>query len=410
MRSKHLLIAGLAVLAITGATRADWVPLGPDGGYLQGMAMSPQDPDVMYAAVYDYPNTFSRVMKTTDGGESWECIGQIEYRYIYGMEVDPFDPDRAYACIRSTSIYRTTDGGATWTPSVLPYAGYMVKADPFVEGRLYVSGYYYDVSTYKMTMYISTDHGATWTPSVADTVGSSYAYCCAVSPVDSGVVYIAGSGGKLYKSTDWGQTWQLRNSGLGTNNVFSISENPGNRDILIAGTTSRGVYRSTDAGLSWAQTGRMLRAYYTAFSTANPAYGYAAYDTVFVTTDSGATWFQPDPGIKHTYAKGFAVHPTDPDVAFVCGTNGCHRTEDHGTNWTEAHTGMRIAQISTISVNPENQNRSYLELYQNGVYSSLDCGETWTRCSDFLSCGNICGIGVEPGADADVLYALEGSG
>lgn len=410
MRRISILTLGLAVLAMVSAGRADWQPLGPDGGYLQGMAMSPQEPDVIYAAVYDYPNTYSRVMATTDAGTSWEHVGQIDYRYVYNMAVDPFDPDRVYACSRSTSMYRSTDGGATWTPSTLPYAGFMVKPDPFVEGRVYISGYIRDGSIGKMAMFISTDFGATWTPSIADSVGNSYGYCCGVSTVDSGVVYIAGSGGKLYRSTDHAETWELRNSGLGTAVLYSVSENSANPDILIAGTTSYGVYRSTDAGLNWARTGMMLRAYYAEFSAANPAYGYAAYDTVFVTTDSGATWFQPDPGIRQTYAKGFAVHPTEGEVAYVCGTNGCFRTEDHGTNWAEAHAGMKVSQISTISVNPEDQNRIYLELYQNGVYKTADCGETWTRCSDFLSCGNICGIGVEPGADADILYALEGAG
>jgi hypothetical protein len=52
----------------------------------------------------------------------------------------------------------------------------------------------------------------------------------------------------------------------------------------------------------------------------------------------------------------------------------------------------------------------YLEVAGVGVYKSLDAGQTWEKCADFLSCGNICGIGLAEGEDGDLLYALEGAG
>ena len=89
---------------------------------------------------------------------------------------------------------------------------------------------------------------------------------------------------------------------------------------------------------------------------------------------------------------------------------GIHRSTDGGANWHDAHTGLTISSVSCISANPDDERRVYLELYQVAVYAS-DCGgDTWRQCGYFLSCGNVCGIGIAGGAYPDVLYAQEGSG
>ena len=409
MKKTLFLTCGI-ILVLAGTAPADWMPVGPDGGYIQSMALDPQNQDVLYAAAYDYPNSYSRVMKSTDQGGSWIEAGRVGYRYAYNMVVDPFDSSRLYVSCRTSRIYRSTDGGETWVMSTLPYVGYMVKADPFVPGRIYVGGYIRTTAN-RMALFVSTDHGQTWSTSVVDSFNSANCYCCAVSPTDSGTVYVAGSAGRVYRSTDGGGSWEACHGGITSSGyIYALAENPGNPDILIAGTTSYGVYQTTDHGTSWARTGFMSRAYHVDFSPASPNVGYAAYDYVYVTTDYGASWSRPIPGIKHKYVKGFAPHPDSGEVSYVCGSNGIYRTRDHGTNWEAAHTGMRIGCISTISVNPENRERVYLEVDESGIYKSSDCGANWTRCNDFLACGNIAGIGIAPGVDADVLYALEGKG
>ena len=409
MKKFSIISITLTILILSQPGWSDWMSVGPDGGYIQAMAMDPSNPLIMYAIPYG--EVTPRVQKTTDGGQSWYEIGQINYRTIYNLAVDPHDGNYIYASCRSNRIFRSTDAGVTWDYVALPYYGYYLAADPHNPGRVYVAGYSRPSTLNQMTIFISTNYGQSWSSVVVDTDTTSVGYSCTVDPSDSGKVYIAGSLGRVFKSTDNGNTWTLCNNGMPSNGVtYALAVNPGDSDMIMAGLTSYGVYRTTNKGDTWIQTGTMSPIYYLAYSPGSPNIGYAAYNMVYMTTDYGATWFIPNPGLYFTYAKGFVPHPDSGDIAYACGSSGIFRTDDGGTNWATAHTGMRISSITTISVNAQNPQNVYLEMDEIAVFKSTDCGNIWERCSDFLSCGNICGIGIVPGVESDILYALEGKG
>ena len=416
MRYSHWLIVGLALaVLLPGALFAEWQSVGPDGGYIQGLAIAPTDPDLLFCASYEYPDS-ARLFASEDHGASWQLRGTVPDASVTYLAADPFAPGRLYAGGRTSVVFRSTDAGESWTAAALPGYGMAMAADPFVEGRLFVSGYYRDGGTYRAAAYVSSDTGRTWQVSMPQPDTAGYAYSVAADPVDSGTFYIGAYAGKAYRTTDAGASWELVNSGLPSNTgVMGISVCAADNRCLLA-ATSNGLYRTTNSGTNWSLVGGglMNSAQSVAFSDFDPSVGWAIGRSdsirVYVSDDTGATWSLPAPGYVTNKTARLTPDGASGSTAWVHTTSGIFRSTDLGDNWAEAHAGLRIAHVACISASPEDPDRLYLEAEGNAVFRSLNGGEDWERCTEFLSCGNICGIGVGSATDRDVLYALEGSG
>ena len=399
-----------ALLILSSVCYADWVPIGPDGGYISALALNPQQPATLYALPYEYPDG-PRVFRTTNGGENWTNVGVLPDNSVNMLVVDPHQSDYVYGKTSNT-CWRSTDGGASWDNYSLPTYATSIAADPLVPGRLFASGYEYS-GYYSPAVMVSTDYGQSWSVTVLDP-DTSYAYCVEFDPVNTGTAYVGCLYGMLFKTTDGGAHWDSACSGLPARaSIDGIAVNPGNPDIVLA-AASDGVYRSTDAGGTWSKTGSISIAFDLALSAADPALayclGYAAEPCLFVSTDSGATWTLRPGNVQQSKGGSLIADPSDADVVYSPGTAGVVKTTDRGEYWAAANTGIRIATIPAISVSPWNRQAIYVEATDNAVFQSQSSGDTWTRCEDFLSCGAICAIGLAPGVGSDVIWALEGSG
>jgi len=400
----------IAFAVLTSICIADWVAIGPDGGNITALALDPQQPATLYALPYEYPDG-PRVFKTTNGGGFWTTVGVLPDYSVSMLLVDPHQSNYLYG-LTSSAFWRSTDGGASWDSNTPPPYTTSMATDPLVSGRLFLSGYNY--SSYSVPVVIvSTDHGQSWSQQTLS-LDTAYTYCVAFDPVDTGTAYVGCSKGLVFKTADGGAHWDSACGGLpNTSYIQDLAVNPGDHRIVLA-AAGDGVYRSTDAGGSWAKAGGITTALDIAQSPADPGLAYCiGYDTapcLYVSTDSGATW-TPQPG-NVQQSKGGSLIP-DPDIGDVVyspGTKGILKTTDKGAHWATANTGIRIATIPTISSGPWNPQALYVEATENAVFQSQSSGDTWTRCADFLSCGAICGIGLAPGVGADVMWALEGAG
>jgi photosystem II stability/assembly factor-like uncharacterized protein len=403
---------GFIILLVAGTALAEWRSIGPDGGYVQALAIDPQDPSVAYAVSYEYPAN-ARLFVGTGSGASWEPRGRLPQPSVSFLAKDPFEDSLLYSAVRQ-NFYRSTDLGQNWVAVAIPGPGTNMACDPLVPGRVFMSGYYSYGSQYRPSLYVSTDFGQTWEVSMATTDTIGYGYGIGVDPVDTGTVYLGASYSQLYRTTDAGASWTRVSNGLPDRaTTQKLSVNADDNSIVLA-ATSGGMYRTTDAGGNWSAAGPMSYASAVEFSGADPAIAYAVGMTdstrVMVSTDHGATWTAPVPGYTATKVTKIAADPGDANTSWMCTSYGIHRSTDRGANWHNAHTGLTISSVSCISASPVDERRIYLELYQVAVYSS-DCGgDTWEQCSYFLSCGNVCGIGIAGAFDQDVLYAQEGSG
>lgn len=100
------------------------------------------------------------VFRSGDGGQTWSAVLGLPAQVVTHLEIDPRDPSIAYACLATTSgpsLYKSADGGRTWTPSAsgLPaFAAQVLRVDP-TDSRILYCGT--DVGVFR-----STDAGASW--------------------------------------------------------------------------------------------------------------------------------------------------------------------------------------------------------------------------------------------------------
>ncbi len=79
----------------------------PANRTVNGFAVSPADPKIMYAAVRD------GLFKSTDGGEAWMAVGN-GWRNLAAVAVNPKDPGVVFVATAEGAIFRSPDAGKTW--------------------------------------------------------------------------------------------------------------------------------------------------------------------------------------------------------------------------------------------------------------------------------------------------------
>ena len=209
------------------------------------------------------------VCRSDDGGRTWtKSNAGMEQTAATHILLDPTSPPDArvlYVAAFGRGVYKSTDGGKNWT---LKNAG-ITQKEPFAwrimrdtKGTLYVLiarrsedgsiGNEGDGAIYK-----STDGGETWTP-VAMPQGSNGPNGLAVDPHDPNRLYLAawardigehGDGGGIYLSEDAGKTWrQVLDR---DRHIYDVTIDPRDAHILYAAGFESSAWRSADRGETW---------------------------------------------------------------------------------------------------------------------------------------------------------------
>ncbi len=272
------------------------------------------------------------VYKSSDGGKTWVNIGLKDTRQIGALIVDPNNPDvvlvaaigHAFGPNNERGIFRTTDGGKTWTKTLYrdDHTGAIdVTFDPTDPKIVYAS--------------LWTVQRQPWT-------------------FTSG-----GAGSGLFRSMDGGVTWtELKGNGLPSGVLgridVSVSGADHNRIYAMVEAKDGGLYRSDDAGKTWAKIsddGRIRqRAWYFSKTYADPK----AKDTVYVlntgvlrSTDGGKTWTLLP--AKHGDHHGLWIDPTDPKRMINANDGGASVSLDGGETWS-TQDNQPTAQFYHVSV------------------------------------------------------------
>ena len=91
-----------------------WTSHGPEGGYVEALAIDPSTPARLYAGTWG-----GGVFKSTDSGSSWSpANGDLTSPFIQGLAIDPSTPTTVYAGTRTGGVvFKSTDGGSSWSPA-----------------------------------------------------------------------------------------------------------------------------------------------------------------------------------------------------------------------------------------------------------------------------------------------------
>ncbi|MEO0629638.1 MAG: hypothetical protein AAFY46_02785, partial [Planctomycetota bacterium] len=203
-----------------------WEPIGPGniGGRTRGFVIDPTNPNILYAG-----GVAGGVWKSTDAGASWTATGDTLINLaIASLAIDPNNTQVLYAgtgegvfngdAVRGLGIFKTTDGGATWTqlPSTVGSSFFyvnQVRISPTDSNRIFAAT--------RSGVWRSTDAGATFEPVLANPfeLGSSPssngsfggALDLDIQPGSDPEVILAAFGtfeaDGLFRSDDGGDTW-----------------------------------------------------------------------------------------------------------------------------------------------------------------------------------------------------------
>ena len=242
----------------------------------------------------------------------------------------------------------------------------------------------------------TTDGGQTWTP-LGDFFTNLAVYSVRIDPSDSNTYYFGSSSGLIFKSTDSGATWnQLAD--ISNSSVNKILVHPTNSDIMFA--SGGGLYKSTDAGVTWTQAVTTGSGYDFEFKPGDPSVVYASGVGFYKSTDGGAT-FTTISGFS-TGPKMIGVSADDATIVYVVEAasgsfNGFYSSSDSGSSFTELdHTGRNYFGYDTAGIDPGGQAPRDMDVTVNpndadevhiaGIltWRSLDGGVNFTCTADWV--------------------------
>ncbi len=335
-----------------------------------------------------------------------------------------------YAGAASGGVWRTDDGGTTWIPLTDALPGTIIGAlalDPNNDDILYAGSgeaNFANHSLYGRGLYKTVDGGATWTHLAEDTFGGRTFSRLVIAHDNSQTLYaaITHAGGfpervagknhpgvdgpvGVFKSIDGGSTWTLLRGGLPAAPASDIVIHPTNSSLLYAaigrifGGPDNGIYRSTTGGTSWTQLttglpvtpGRISlaiapslpdRMYTLITEPATSSGGSAETDDIYRSNDGGATWSPTNAGnLQATYGwylSAITVGPTDPDLVFAGGLNLLRSTDGGGvySNVTPPHV-----DIHGLTFDVDGQ---LLCANDGGLHISNNSGSSWVARNDTL--------------------------
>jgi photosystem II stability/assembly factor-like uncharacterized protein len=237
----------------------------------------------------------------------------------HSLLVSPNDP-QGLVLGTHNGLFRSTDGGRTWASYTLPGQDAMnlVRA---TGGTVWTAGH--------LVFAKSEDGGETWTDLRPESLPSLDLHGFAVDPRDPRTLYAAVAGEGLYRSRDAGRTFALVSDEVG-GAVFGLAVTPDGR--ILAGDGRLGLVESRDGGATWRE---VLRAAIVglAVSPHDPQRMLATGPGVYLSTDGGSTWRQV---LEAGDGVGpVAWSPSAPRTAFAVGFDRTlHKTLDGGETWT----------------------------------------------------------------------------
>ena len=398
--------------------------IGPYGGTFVSLAIDPVNPQIVYAGSYG-----SGVYKSLDGGETWSLTSQgMANLYVYSLAIDPSNSSIIYAGTYRGKIYKSTNGGQSWSWSSSGIQDqaivYSIAIDPQSPNIIYAATR--GVSTngsapWNGVVYKSINSGLNWVPCLENLGGSGvqdWAYSVIVNPHAHKQVLLATHENGPYRSDDYGSesSWNSIDNGIGdfSGRSIVISPQPENANIYYYGVWHVDtIYKSNNAAASWLRVNRGLTYQHVYSVTIDPLNVNNVFLSTFVngiikTTDGSASWQSGGLPIDHIYTV--AINPETPGQ-MLAGTSGdgVFRSQDSGITWNHSNTGIENTSVTSTVVYPSNTDAIYASIYGGGVYYSENRGKTWEIINTGLADLFVHYLVMDP-AHPGLLYALTDEG
>lgn len=402
-----LLLAGPTLRPL--AAQESWEPTGPAGGIVGSLVIHPDDPRILWAG------TSGGVFKSTDGGASWTPTNQgLTALRITALAVAPSDPETLYAAARlfpllATGVFRSTDGGATWTRASAQHPNALA---PVSDLAIHPRNPEIVYAATPQGLYKTGTGGGPWGRVLSGEIRS-----VAIDPVRPAIVY-AGVLTELRKSTDGGRTWSAGQQ-VGPSTLDVLLIDPKDPRRIWAGG-SGGLFRTTNGGASWQPASSGLPNRPVLSLTLAPSSRRGAdilwagtTNGTFRSGNGGGIWVRASQGMRGQEINALVAHPRQPGTLWAgSGTlekegPGVFKTTNNGTAWRVSNRGLLALHVEVLAFDPQTPGVIWAGTDGRGVFRSADQGATWAPRNNGIEPLTISSLAIDPG-DPQTLWATAG--
>jgi photosystem II stability/assembly factor-like uncharacterized protein len=332
-----------------------------------------------------------------------DAVGGTNMGRVTCIEFDPKKVKTIYVCGADGGVWKSNNGGTTWTPkfdfqptlsvgdiAIDPKKTnvlYVATSDPFGYNTPFWGG------TYSVGVMKSTNGGTTWTQTgLKWTVSQNRTIRRLVMhPTDAKILLAATSAG-LYRTADGGVTWTQ----ILPASTYDVEFQQNNGAIVYA--TTNQVLKSTNAGASFNPLSASCAGFRynieIARSNPNVLYTLCTNGTVQKSTDAGATWAvvtAPGVTLYGYYDNVLAVSPVDEKIVYVAGFN-IKRSTDGGSSWSTVPVAGHVDN-HVIKFAPGSSSTLFSG-NDGGIFKSTNSGATWNSLNKGLAITQFYRIGV----------------
>ena len=381
------------------------------GGRPNTIAVNPANNDIIIVA-----SESGGLFRSMNRGRNWSHVDSLPAFSTGAVAFVPADPNVVIATTgedfkvaNGGGIWRSTDGGASWTQLPSPAAPPVVT-DRFGAGEISIApdtGNIFVATPYGVS--ISTDRGATWT--LVDAVGGGDHRVFSVL-AQNGNHVLAGASAGVRRSTDGGMTWSWATTGPGgISDMHAFGRSPYSQDQAYVVNGNTELYYTEDAGDHWTRI------------TSAPGGGGGCGGITFV-KPIGRRFLRPGSGWRGrrsidlyfgnrcrlaklsspsipgttrfnyggTWVPLNSDHGDTRDLAFdalrrpllLATDGGLHQTADGGLNWTfvgggaAGYNALQITEVKGQWIDDIGRYDMYFGTQDNDLWSSGDDGVSWT--------------------------------
>ncbi|MBU6422106.1 MAG: glycoside hydrolase, partial [Gammaproteobacteria bacterium] len=275
-------------------------------------------------------------------------------------------------------------------------------------------------------------------------------------PSQPNVFYIGNDDGGVWKSTDYGNSWQPIFDEEPTSSIGALAVSVSDPNVIYVGTgesnirpdqaTGMGMYKSTDAGKTWSYIGLKdtQDIAWIAVDPHNPdrvfvaamghVYGPNPERGIFGSLDGGKTWKKVLYVNDYTSGDQVLIDPVNPDILYATlwqqqqapwengqfgGTDGgIFKSTDGGNTWTKLTKDLPQVQQALLAIAPSKPSVLYASVSSGpgapdggvGLYRSDDAGASWHKTTDDprpaerIGGGDLPVLAIDP-KNPDIVYS-----
>lgn len=375
----------------------------------------------------------------TRAASSWSLLGPTNTPTnggngrVSGVRALPGSTTTLFACTPAGGIFKTTNGGTSWSPitdAIAVLGATDLAIDPTNTNIMYLATGDGDAGDARSTgVYKSIDGGVTWAATGLTFTTSQSKLLSRILIDPTSKKLIAGGNSGIYTSIDAGATW-VQTSTLA---IRDLDFKPGTTTTIYAGGYGANIFlRSTDAGATWQNTGTGLPTSGTqrvavGVTSLDPTYVYClianstdyGFKGLYLSTDGGSTFTLKsstpnilgwnsnggDAGGQGWYDLSIAVDPANKNTIYTGGVN-CWKSTTSGATWTiAAHwSGSGAPYIHADNHDLIFIGNTLFAANDGGVFCTSNGGTTWSDKSANLANAQIYSIGLSA-TNANVIIS-----